>query len=379
MRLTERGAGTTIVAVTARVIDADGHVLEPLAAWEHLPDEFRPRTHRDSYGLDHVLVGDQEIVTVSLGLLGTPGSRMNEIEGSPTFEEAQPGGFDPRLRLADMDVEGIDVAVLYPSVGLNFWAIDDAEAAVALARAYNDWLASYCDTDRTRLYGAAMLPLQDPDACVHELRRAHEELGFPAAFVRPNPCCGRSLTHRAHEAVWTAAEELGVTIGIHEGSSNAIQTLGSDRPFNPLILHAVSHAFEQMLACAQLMAFGVMDRHPDLRFVFLEAGGGWMPYWLERLDEQRHGFGGFCPEMRLTASEYFARQCWISFEIDEATLPALVPFVGEDHIVWGSDYPHHDSTFPGALKELRDVIDPLAPEVQAKILGANAAALYRLP
>jgi predicted TIM-barrel fold metal-dependent hydrolase len=254
--------------------------------------------------------------------------------------------------------------VLYPSVGLNFWGLEDPGAAVGLAGAYNDWLAGYCAAAPGRLFGAAMLPLQDPDASVRELRRACNELGFRAAFVRPNPCLGRAISHPAHEPVWAAAEELGVTMGVHEGSSFTIPTLGNDRPFNPLILHAVSHAFEQMLACAQLIAFGVMERHPGLRFVFLEAGGGWAPYWLERLDEQVHGFGGFCPEMRWAPSEYFARQCWVSFEVDEPTLPALVPFVGEHRIVWGSDYPHHDATFPGAVKELREVIEPL-PDADA--------------
>ena len=128
-----------------------------------------------------------------------------------------------------------------------------------------------------------------------------------------------------------------------------VPTLGSDRPFNPLILHAMSHAFESMLACAQLIAFGALERHPGLRLVFLESSGGWAPFWLESLDEQAGSFGGFCPDMALRPSEYFARQCAISFEVDEQTLPALVPFVGPDRIVWGSDYPHHDATFPGAV------------------------------
>ncbi len=363
----------------AAVVDADGHVLEPMSAWDGVPEEHRLRAERDALGLDHVFVGSQEIVTVSLGFLGSPGSRMEDLAHSRRYEEAQPGGFDPKLRLEDMDSEGIDVAVLYPSIGLNFWAIENPAAAVHLARAYNDWLAEYCVADRDRLFGAAMLPFQDPAAAVAELRRCVTDLGFPAAFVRPNPCCGRSLSHPAFEPVWAAAEELGAVIGVHEGSSNTIQTLGMDRPFNPLILHAVSHAFEQMLACAQLMVFGVMDRHPDLRFVFLEAGGGWAPYWLYRLDEQLHGFGGFCPDLRLRPSEYFARQCWVSFEVDEPTLPALLPFIGENRVVWGSDYPHHDATFPGAVKELREVVAPLPEAVQAKILGGNAAALYGLP
>jgi predicted TIM-barrel fold metal-dependent hydrolase len=363
----------------ARVVDADGHVLEPMSAWGSVPAAFRPRIERDATGYEHVIVGDKEVVAVSLGLLATPGSKMSDTGAMKTIDEALPGGYDPVRRLADMDLEGIDVAVLYPSVGLNFWAIEDARAAVVLARAYNDWLASYCQADSSRLFGAAMVPLQDPPAAAAELRRCAEELGFPAAFVRPNPCAGRVIADPAHEVVWQTAEELGVAIGVHEGSSVIIPTLGADRPFNPFILHAVSHAFEQMLACASLIAFGVLERHPGLRVVFLESGGGWGPFWLQRLDEQVHGFGDFCPEMKLRPSEYFARQCWISFEVDEATLSPLAPLIGEERIVWGSDYPHHDATFPGAVKELREAISPLPAEVRAKILGANARTLYQLP
>jgi hypothetical protein len=158
-----------------------------------------------------------------------------------------------------------------------------------------------------------------------------------------------------------------------------VPTLGSDRPFNPLILHAVSHAFESMLACAQLIAFGGLERHPGLRVVFLESSGGWVPFWLERLDEQAGSFGGFCPDLTMAPSSYFARQCAISFEVDEHTLPALVPFVGPDRIVWGSDYPHHDATFPGAVTALRATIAPCPTAVQTKVLGVNARRIYRLP
>jgi predicted TIM-barrel fold metal-dependent hydrolase len=365
--------------MSARVIDADGHVLEPLEVFAAVPDEHRLQTTRDSYGLDHVYVGDQEIVTVSLGKIGTPGSAMSDLGDSPDYGDAHRGGFDPVARLRDMDLEGIETAVLYPTLGLYFWAIADPAAATSIARAYNDWLASYCATDPARLRGAAMVPWQSPVDAARELRRAHDDLGFGAAFLRPNPCLGRTLTHPSHEPFWAAAEELGMTIGIHEGSSNFIETLASDRrPFNPLILHAVSHAFEQMLACALLITQGVMEHHPGLRFAFLEAGGGWAPYWLWRLDEQVEGFGGFCPEMKLTPSEYFARQCWISFEIDEPSLPALAPILGAERIIWGSDYPHHDSTFPGAVEKLRATIAPLGAREQAQVLGTNALDCYRL-
>ena len=266
-----------------------------------------------------------------LGNLTRPGSTFDDPASFRPLADAQPGGSDPVARLRDMDSEGIDQAVLYPTIGLYFSLLADPAAAVALAAAYNEWLAGVL---RRRPAPA--------------LRRGHASAAGPggrgrassgaastssawsAGFVRPNPCLGRSLSDRAYDVVWEAAEELDVPIGIHEGSSVDVPTLGSDRPFNPLILHAVSHSFEAMLACAQLIAFGTLERHPGLRLLFLESSGGWAPFWLERLDEQAESFGGFCPDMALRPSEYFARQCAISFEVDEHTLPALVPFVGRE-------------------------------------------------
>jgi hypothetical protein len=361
------------------IVDADGHVVEPEAAWAHLPDQYRPRISADRAGYEHVIVGDIEVLAVPLGSLTLPGSTFDDPTTFRPLADAQPGGSDPVARLRDMDSEGIDQAVLYPTIGLYFSLVEDPGAAVALAAAYNDWLAGYCAADPRRLFGAAMVPLQDPVAAARELRRAVTELGLVAGFVRPNPCLGRSLSDRAYDVVWEAAEELSVPIGIHEGSSVSVPTLGSDRPFNPLILHAVSHSFESMLACAQLIAFGTLERHPGLRLLFLESSGGWGPFWLERLDEQAESFGGFCPDMVLRPSEYFARQCAISFEVDEHTLSALAPFVGERRVVWGSDYPHHDATFPGAVEAIRTTVAPCRTATQAKVLGLNARRLYGLP
>lgn len=362
------------------VVDADGHVLEPRAAWSRLDDAVRPRIETDDRGLDHVIVGDDDVFVAKLGQMGTPGTDVSTGSTEPfPLERARAGASDPVARLTDMDAEGIDAAVLYPTIGLGFWAITDPAAAVAVARAYNDWLAGYCAAAPDRLHGAAMVPFQSPALAVEELRRAREELHLVAAFVRPNPCLGRSIVDDAYEPFWAAAEELGVAVGVHEGFQLAVPPLGSDRaPRNVLVLHAVSHTFEQMFACAQLIAEGVLERHPALRVVFLEAGGGWVPYWLARLDHQVDSYAGYAPRMRLSPSEYFARQCWVSFEIDEATLAVLTPFVGADRIVWGSDYPHADSTFPGALDELRATIAPLPSSQQELILSENATALYGL-
>jgi uncharacterized protein len=361
------------------IVDADGHVVEPGSAWAALPDRYRPHISADRNGYKHVVVGDTEVLAVPLGTLAAQGSAFDDPTSLLPVSNTQPGGSDPVARLRDMDSEGIDQAVLYPTIGLSFTAVEDPGAAVALASAYNDWLAAYCAADPRRLFGAAMLPLQDPAAAARELRRAVSELGLVAGFVRPNPCLGRALSDRAYDAVWDVAEELDAPIGMHEGSSLHMPTLGTERPFNPLLLHAASHPFEAMVACAQLMAFGTLERHPGLRFVFLESSGGWAPFWLERLDELAGSFGSFCPDMVLRPSEYFARQCAISFEVDEDTLPALAPFVGEDRIVWGSGSRQHDATFPGNVEAIRATVAPCTTATQVHVLGLNARRLYRLP
>ena len=126
------------------VVDADGHVVEPESAWSDLPDAVRPRIAADASGYEHVVVADTEVLAVPLGTLARPGSTFDDPSAFRPLSDAQPGGADPVARLADMDAEGIDQAVLYPTIGLYFSVVPDPSAADALARAYNDWLAGYC-------------------------------------------------------------------------------------------------------------------------------------------------------------------------------------------------------------------------------------------
>ena len=192
------------------IVDADGHVVEPESAWAAVPERYRPRISADRNGYEHVVVGDTEVLAVPLGTLARPGSTFDDPASFRPLADATPGGSDPVARLGDMDSEGIDQAVLYPTIGLYFSVLEDPAAAVALATAYNDWLAGYCAADPRRLFGAAMLPLQDPAAAARELRRAVGELGLVAGFVRPNPCLGRALSDPAYEPLWDVAEELEV-------------------------------------------------------------------------------------------------------------------------------------------------------------------------
>jgi len=359
----------------ARVIDADGHVTEPPTLWEeYLEACFRERAPRFTIGPDGrpcQIADGRHIMRLAMELTLPPG--YPEVPYT-----ARVGGFDPAARLVDLDSEGIDVAVLFPSLGLFVSDVTEPALQAALCRAYNDWLADYCRRAPDRLVGVALLPLVDVPAAIRELERATGKHGFRGAFFRPNPYAGRPIHHPDYEPFWDSAAALGVPVTVHEGLSDVAPTLGRERFENPAMLHVLSHPFEQMAACAGLVLGGVLERHPTLKVAFLESGAAWLPYWLHRLDEHWETWGHLLPAVRTRPSEYFRRQCMISTEPGEEAIDAVVAHVGDDNVVWASDYPHPDATFPGAVTKTLAAMGGVGAAARRKILGDNAARLYGL-
>src|SRR5207249_4749133 len=311
------------------VIDADGNSLEPVDTWEKYIDpayrERAPRMIFDTDGKERLLVEGKLLGTPKgLGLIGGIGARQGTVDDvTMKYVEGRPGGFDPHARIPDMDLDGIDAAFLYPSLGLFSGAVQDPGLAAAMCRAYNRWLADYCKPYPDRLFGVAMLPLQSIEAAIDELRFARKELGFRAAFIRPNPYNGRMLHDPAYEPFWAAAEELDMAIGLHEGSSLNQPTVGVDRFATRGAQHIISHTMEMMLACLSVVWGGVVERHPKLRVGFLESGGGWVAPWLDRMDRHFDDQGFNDSGLTTRPSELFRRNCWISFEPVEGSLKVL--------------------------------------------------------
>ena len=314
-----------------------------------------------------------------LGTLGAIGARDSVVcDDTMTYREGKKGGFDPHARIPDMNADGIDAAFLYPSIGLSFGGVEDPELVHALFHAYNRWLADYCKPYPDRLFGVAMLPLHSVELTIREMHFAREELGFRAGFIRPNPYNNKMLHHPDYEPFWNAAEELDLAIGIHEGSSLNMPTVGVDRFEGRGAQHIISHTMEMMLACMSVIWGGVCERHPKLRIGFLESGGGWVAPWLDRMDRHFDDQGFNDSGLKTMPSELFQRNCWISFEPVEGSIKVLADYIGPHKILWATDYPHPDGFFLGAPKMLLDRLEGVSTATRHGVMAGGAIGFYGL-
>jgi uncharacterized protein len=364
------------------VIDADGHVLEPVDLFEKYMDPaYRDRAPRlivDTDGKERLLVEGQVLGSPKgFGVIGAIGARDGKVSETMKYIDGRPGGFDPHARIPDMDLDGIDAAFLYPSVGLFAGAIKDPGLAAAVCRAYNRWLADYCQPYPDRLFGVAMLPMQSIDLAIEEMRYARRKLNMRAAFLRPNPYNGRMLHHPDYAPFWTEVEELDVAIGLHEGASGGMPQVGVDRFETRGARHIISHTMEMMLAAMSVIWGGVCDRFPRVRIAFLESGGGWIAPWLDRMDRHFDDKGFNDSGLSMRPSELFRRNCWISFEPVEGSLSVLAEYIGPHKILWATDYPHPDGFFPGAPQLIAGRPE-LSAATKHEILAGGAMRFYRL-
>jgi predicted TIM-barrel fold metal-dependent hydrolase len=254
----------------------------------------------------------------------------------------------------------------------------DADGSLAACRAYNDWIAQYCDTDATRLAGVGVVP-RVPELAADEARRI-AGLGLVAVLMRPNHLGGDYLDATSWAPLYTALEETSVVLAIHEALGvRSGQTIGSDRFAGFAARHTCSHPLEQMTAAVALLLGGVLERHPRLRVAFLESGTGWLPYWLARLDDHREWMRDTeCADLTLAPSEYFARQCVISSDPEDALAAFTIAQVGADHVMWASDFPHPDAEFPGAVDEFLDAIPEVDDAARRLVLWETPMRFYDL-
>ena len=348
-------------------IDADGHVHEEDAMFsDYLEPAFRGRTQGWALNADR--------------------NRRFVVDGEehPPFpkEISVRKPMPPESRIKVLDKERIRLAVLFPSAALVAGYLEPGISHAAM-RAYNSWMADWCGAFPERLKFAAPAALHDIDEAVREARRAVADLGAVAVTVRPNPVAGMRLDDPSRDPLYAAIEELGVPLIVHESTGDPA-TAGADRyggmmrPESYAFHHVISHPFEQMMAMMALICGGVLERYPALKIGFFEAGCSWAPYWIARLDDhfEHPRLGGYMRGLTMRPSEYFARQCVVSCDPGDPTIPLAVDGLGADKILFATDYPHFDSG-AGPVREFREAAQ-LGEDAERRILRDNALDFYDL-
>jgi predicted TIM-barrel fold metal-dependent hydrolase len=363
-----------------KVFDSDLHVMEPPDLWERYIDpEFRsiaPRGRMSDNVRDlGVIFPDGEPNGGRTS--GVPHRGHNYEKNQKLYRDHARRGWTPEVQLEAMDLEGIDVAVLFPSRGLSVLTHPDRDPrfAAAIARAYNDWMFDFCRTDTARLLGAGMISVYDVRDAIQETRRVVEELGFRAVFLRSNIVNGKNWHDPYYEPLWETLEELDIPVGFHEATGSRSRQSGDHFEPNFGIRRVYAQPFEQMLGLGSFVAGGILERHPKLKVAFLEANCSWVPWLLWRMDEGYEREGDvFMAELSMKPSDYFKRQCFVSVEPDEGPARYMIEEFGTDQLVFSTDYPHGDSRYPAAVDDFLKL--PLSNEDKRKILWDNCARFY---
>lgn len=372
-----------------RVLDSDLHLMEPPDLYErYLEPAYRHRAPRATYKRPGHYAG-----WVLEGQLIPPWIRNPEVlqaneeldrQSQRVMAEGWACQFDAASSLRAMDAEGIDVAVMFRTSASMLVSLDSLEAdyALALCRAFNDWVADYCQEDAKRLKATAIVPQHDPELAAPEARRAVEQLGAVGIILLPMPVVGKHVHDPEFDVLWAELQRLGVPACFH-GTSGAVSRdyIGARLVGHPgyrTLSHASVFPLELMLAMGSMILGGVLERFPNLKVAFLEGNCSWLPWWLYRLDDQWEKFGtGQAVELKHKPSSYFLRQCFISMDADEHLAADMLKRLGDDNVVFSTDYPHPDSAFPHAVEDLL-ALEEIPPRSKQKILWDNCARLYGL-
>ena len=263
--------------------------------------------------------------------------------------------YDPVAQVMGMELEGIDIAVLFPTIGLNIIAVDemDPHMSLALCQAYNNWIHEFCQHSPDQLKFSAMLPIHDVNLACKELIRCVTELGAVGSMIRPNLIKGHFWHSNYWNDLYALHEELDVTWGFHEGTGAWNSHMNEIYGENRFYRHVASHWIEMQQALIAMIIGGVFEFYPNLRVAFLEAQNSWVPGILTRIEwdypQYRDSHAHY---LSLTPKEYFQRNCWAAVEGSEPEIAPTAGLIGADRMCISTDYPHFDSNFPDVSNNL---------------------------
>jgi predicted TIM-barrel fold metal-dependent hydrolase len=373
-----------------QLISVDDHLVEPPHVWQdRLPAK---------YLADGPKIVEEEVEGggppahvwyyegrryPQIGLNAVAGKRPEEFGTDPLrYTDMLPGCYDPEARVIDMDLDGVQAAICYPSfpgfAGKVFLQGKDRELGELCVRAFNDFMIDeWCAAAPERFIPVVMLPLWDVQACVAELHRTVAK-GAKAITFSENPVpLGLPSFHTDHwDPLFAAAEEAGIPLCMHFGTSGQAPTTAPDAPFAVTI---TLFGCNSMFAAADLMFSPVFHKFPGLKVALAEGGVGWVPYLLERADYvwDRHRFYQNVNQ-DMKPSEIFRRNIWGCF-IDDVHGLRSRHVIGVDRITWECDYPHSDSNWPNSRKRAVEVFAEVPDDEVHRMVEWNSRELFSFP
>ncbi len=365
------------------VVDCDSHVMEPADLWQtYLEPAYRDRAIRIERrdGVEHLIIGEQSVLSgVLAGLGGAHQDRAHLFSGALSYADGcEPASYEPAARVALLDDWRVDRGVLFPTIGILPFPADDQALATAYCRAYNRWQLEFSQGAPGRVTPIALLNWHDVEAAALELA-ACLKAGFRGVFVPPEIIDGRRPSDPHFDPIWRLCEEAGAPGCLHVivrfTGGGSFASWHETKP-GTVFGFALGATGQLIPALAAMVTDLLFERFPALKVVSVEAGCGWAAYLMDRLDEKAEVFRQLAP-LPMKPSDYIRRNCWFVAEPEERTIGAMLDLVGEDRILWGSDYPHVDSTL-AAPALIRAAVAHLSPARQAAVLGENARLAFGL-
>lgn len=362
-----------------RAISADSHFVEPPGIWaERIDRKFRDRAPHTVRGLNgkegEFFVCENINPTPVAGFFGAgvPSEQVAE-HTRKGFESAPASVWDPAARLKDQDLDGVQAEVIYTSMGMPLYGLNDVELRVACFGAFNDWAVEYCSYNPKRLLPLGLITLEDIGAATRELTRIGKK-GMKGAMIWSEAPDERPYSHPDYDPFWAAAQDLDMPLSLHILTGR--KGLGIDFFSGNAALQASTLHHEAERSIAVFVLGGVLQRFPRLRIVSAENDVAWMAYLMWRMDMMQDRLGGLgSTKLSLKPSEYINRQVYATF-INEPVFVSELHRYGPDNIMWSSDYPHLAASFPRSQQFIDKTFSSLSTAQRRKIVHDTAARVY---
>lgn len=360
----------------------DSHVVEAPEVYAGLDERYGERAPvvvRDPGGRPGTFLSWPKLNrNLPVGRFGIAGHRLDDPETHKRiargWEGMNPGVRDPVARLKEQAQDGIVGEVMYPSLNMFTFSIPDREVVQAVFRRHNDWIRDYCSTAPDRLIGVGCLPLPDIDEAIAELHRV-AKMGIRGVAIPCTAPIDKPYSDPLYEPFWSAAEEAGLPLTMHIFCGGGDWRMGAPDHWDEIVYYTLAHA-SIWKTVSNIVTSGVVERHPGLRFICAEWETGWLAHTLRRWDHATYRARSVAsPDLTMEPSAYFKRNFYATFEDDDIGVRTR-DIIGVDRLLWGNDYPHHDSIWPRSREILDDIMQGVPDDERDAMVWRNVQQLY---